>query len=272
MAIVNSDIQFFLSGGGSNPNANLSLGGQPSSFPLTGGMNSLFSNVTTEQAFAGKIDYRCFYVFNKSETDTLYESEIYFEDQGFGGSAVTIGLQKTIDLQKISVSGPVTGGGLTLLYGSLSVPALWLGSAAGFETDLQTKLRTYAPGTKVSTEPKGNNYEFAVSFEGDSANKSHPLLRVASGGNTLTGPDSPIVSISKTTDGSPINSVAPLLSLETVPPARVSFLTSDRSARIQVGTLGPGDGFPVWIRRVTNAGAEYMENDYFAFRITGRPF
>lgn len=280
MAISTSDIQFFLSGGNNNPRPNSSLGGQPSSFPLTGGMNSLFSNVTTEEAFAGKTDYRCFYVFNKSETDTLSEVEIYFEDQGFGGSTVTLGLQKATETQRISVIGPVTDGSLDLIYGSDSMRVFWMGSPAGFATDLQTKLRALnragyqlVPNVSVvPAVPVGNRYDFSVTFAGASANKSHPLLRVASGGNNLTGPDTPIVSVSKTTEGSPINSVAPTLSVETIAPARVAFSTSDSSARLGVGRLGPGEGFPVWVRRVTLAGAEYAKDDYFAFRITGKPF
>lgn len=280
MAISTSDIQFFLSGGNNNPYPNSSLGGRPSSFPLTGGMNSLFSNVTTEQAFAGKTDYRCFYVFNKSETDVLSETEMYFEDQGFGGSTVTLGLQKATEVQKISVVGPVTGGGLNLIYGSAPLEVFWMGSPAGFATDLQTKLRALdqsgyklAPDVSVvPAAPVGNRYDFSVTFAGASANKSHPLLLLASGGNNLTGPDTPIVSISKVTEGYPINSVAPTLSVETIAPARVTFSTSDRSARLSVGRLAPGEGFPVWVRRVTIAGTEYAEDDYFAFRITGRPF
>lgn len=280
MAISTSDIQFFLSGGNNNPYPNSSLGGQPSSFPLTGGMNSLFSNVATEEAFAGKTDYRCFYIFNKSETDTLNDTEIYFEDQGFGGSNVMIGLQKATETQKISILGPVTGGGLNLIYGTTPLEAFWMGSPAGFANDLQTKLRALTQGgfslvpdvVVIPSAPVGNRYDFSVTFAGASANKSHPLLVVVSGGNNLTGPDTPIVSISKVTDGSPINSVAPALSLETVAPARVTFSTSDSSARLSVGRLGPGEGFPVWIRRVTSAGTEYSENDYFAFRITGKPF
>ena len=280
MAISTSDIQFFLSGGNNNFRPNSSLGGQPSSFPITGGMNSLFGNVTTEEAFAGKTDYRCFYVFNKSETDALSEVEIYLEDQGFGGSTVTLGLQKATETQKISIVGPVTGGGLNLIYGSSPLEVFWMGSPAGFATDLQTKLRALNQAgyqllpdvSVIPAAPVGNRYDFSVVFGGVSANKSHPLLSVASGGNNLAGPDTPIVSISKVTEGSPINSLAPTLSVETIAPARVTFSTSDSSARLGVGRLGPGEGFPVWVRRITSAGTEYAENDYLVFKITGKPF
>jgi len=271
MAITTSEIQFLLSGGGNNSNPNRSLGGQPSSFPIVGNMNSLFPNITTEETSVGKTDYRCFYIFNKSDTNSLYDTEIYFDDQGFGGSDVKIGLYKSTDIQRVSIVGSVLGGGLAMLYGTTAFNAFWEGSPAGFELSLQNALRySGAPGVTVSTEPQGNGYNFRVSFAQKSDNRSQPLLRIVS--NNLSGPASPTASISKLSDGSPINSVAPLITLDTVPPSRVLFYTSDQSARIKVGDLNPGDGLPVWIKRSTEAGSEYQERDYFAFKVTGKPF
>lgn len=266
MAIKLSDIGFFLSGGSTNSSPNASLGGSPSGFILLGTMNNLFSDITSEEAQSGKTDHRCFYLFNNSEVDYLYDSEVYIETQVANGATVSIGVQKSTEVQKVSIVGPVYFGDMDMRFGSQEFNVAWGGSAGAFETNLQAGLGAIAPGVSVSTEVEGNNYKFTISFSGDSDNKSHPLLEVVRNG--LLAPDNPIVSISRIAGGSPINSVAPLLSVSSVPPARVSFQDSP----IAIGDLGPGDGLPVWVRRITPSGTDYIKNDGFTFGVSGRPF
>lgn len=266
MAIQLSDIGFFLSGGSTNSNPSASLGGSPSGSVLQGSMNNLFSDIASEDATNGKTDYRCFYVFNKSEVDHLYDAEIYLESQVANGATVSIGVQTSTEVQRISIVGPVYFGGLDMRYGSQDFTVAWGGSAGAFETNLQAGLGGIAPGVSVATEVQGNNYKFTISFLGGSDKRSHPLLEVMNNG--LLAPDTPIVSVARVAEGSPINSVAPLLSVSSVPPARVSF----QGSTIAVGDLGPGDGLPVWVKRVTPAGTDYIKNDGFTFGIFGRPF
>lgn len=270
MAISLSDIEFFLSGGPTNSNPNNSLGGQPSSFLVLGSMNNLFSDISTEEADSGKTDYRCVYVFNESETDSLYETKVYFGEEGSGGSSVMLGTYTATEIQKVGIIGPVSSGSVEFRYDSTNFTVNWGASAGQFETNLQAALNGVAPGTSVSTSVQGNSYYFTVSFLGESDNRSHPLLVMVNNG--LLAPDTPIVSISRVAEGSPINSVAPLISVETVPPTKVVFQNADESSKLIVGTLGPGDGVPIWIKRITPAGTDYMEKDYFKFKITGRPF
>jgi hypothetical protein len=92
MPIKDTDITFVLSGGSSNANPYLSLGGDPSGYPISGTLNNLFDNVTMEEATAGDMDYRCIYVFNDHTTDALYETRIYLENQVSGGSTIEIGV------------------------------------------------------------------------------------------------------------------------------------------------------------------------------------
>lgn len=270
MAISLSDIEFFLSGGSTNSNPNNSIGGAPSGFLVLGSANNLFSDISSENATAGRTDYRCFYVSNGSATETLYDAEIYFKEQSPGGSTVSMGVQNSTEIQKISIVGPVYFGDLTLRYDSSEFAAAWGGSAGVFETNLQTGLSAITEGVSVSTLVQGNNFYFTISFLEDSDNRSHPLLEVVANG--LLAPDTPIVSISRIAAGAPINSVASLLSVETVAPARVSFYSSDENSRLSIGTLKPGDKVPVWIKRTTPASTDYMEVDYFKFQISGRPF
>ena len=67
MAVVSGDIVYFMSGGSGNSNPNNSIGGDPSSSPISGLVNNLFDNISPEETTAGKTDYRCFYIFNSYE-------------------------------------------------------------------------------------------------------------------------------------------------------------------------------------------------------------
>lgn len=270
MAINLSDIEFFLSGGSTNSDPNKSLGGAPSGFLVLGSANNLFSDLSSDEAVAGKTDYRCFYICNGSTYNKLYDAEIYFEDQGVGGSAVALGIANSTEIQTMTILGPVYFGSLTLNYGSSELIALWGTSAAEFKTSLQSQLASIVPGVVVETTTQGNKYSFKILFQGESDNRSHPLLEVVNNG--LLAPDTPIVSISKTTAGGPINSIAPAISVDIVPPSKVSFYETSESSKLSLGTLKPGDKVPVWIKRVTLAGADYLERDYFKFAIIGRPF
>lgn len=92
MTIGSNDISFFLSGGTSNSNPNLSLGGSASNTPVLGTVNSLFADLSSEEAANGKVDYRCFYVYNESSTEYLYNATAHIETQTSGGSTVKIGV------------------------------------------------------------------------------------------------------------------------------------------------------------------------------------
>lgn len=267
MAIKPSDIEFFLSGGPTNSNPNNSIGGLPSSFPLLGSANNLFPDISSEIASSGKTDYRCFYISNESASDSLIDAEVYFEEQGPGGSVVEMGLDKSTEIQKLNIIGIVLFGSLTIRYESTQLVVPWGSSAGQFETNLQNQISSVSPGAIVSTSILGNSYNFTISF---SDNRSHSLLELLDNG--LVGSDQPIVSFSRVASGSPVNSVAPTLSVDTVPPVRVLFSSPTKGSKLELGTLRPGDKVPVWIRRLTFPNTNYMESDYFRFKIIGRPF
>jgi len=270
MAISLSDIEFFLSGGSTNSNPNNSIGGAPSGFLVLGSANNLFSDISSENATAGRTDYRCFYVSNGSSTETLYDAEVYFEEQSAGGSTVYLGVRNSTEIQKISMIGPVYFGSLTLRYNTIQFSVAWGTSPAEFKTNLQFQLSLIAPGVTIESSTEGNNHYFIIEFSGASDNRSHPLLSVVS--NDLLAPDTPIVTISRISDGSPINSLAPQLSVDTVSPAMVSFYESDENSKLYIGSLKPSDKVPIWIKRITPSSTDYLETDYFRFSISGRPF
>ena len=69
MAVLNTDIKFYLSGGAANSNPALSLGGIISSVEVNPA--TLWDNVSSAEAAAGDTEYRCIYVKNTSGADTL---------------------------------------------------------------------------------------------------------------------------------------------------------------------------------------------------------
>ena len=76
MAIVASDIKFYLSGGASNADPLLSLGGAISS---TQAGSNIFANVSSGDAASGRTYYRCIYVKNTHGSLTLESAKVWFQ-------------------------------------------------------------------------------------------------------------------------------------------------------------------------------------------------
>lgn len=76
MPIVSSDIHYRLSGGASNTDPNASLGGAKSS---TQAGSNLYDNVSSAEAAAGDIEYRCFYIHNNHGSLTMLDSKIWIQ-------------------------------------------------------------------------------------------------------------------------------------------------------------------------------------------------
>ena len=100
-----SDIIFVLSNGSyppTNSDPNKSLGNTPSSVSVGTNLENLFENITTDDASAGRIDYRCFYVFNDSATDDLPSTSIYFDEQLNSPIQLTMGINIINDVQTLN--------------------------------------------------------------------------------------------------------------------------------------------------------------------------
>lgn len=90
MPIVASDIKYRLSGGGSNTDQNLSLGGVISS---TDASASIFDNVGSAEAAAGDTEYRCVYVKNNHGSLTLTAPKVWIQaNTPSGDTSVEISL------------------------------------------------------------------------------------------------------------------------------------------------------------------------------------
>ncbi len=74
MPILATDIQYRLSGGAANADANTSLGGAKSSAAVP---TQHFDDVSSAESAAGDIEYRCFYVHNAHASLTLLNARIF---------------------------------------------------------------------------------------------------------------------------------------------------------------------------------------------------
>lgn len=263
MTISASQIQFFLSGGSNNSLAQESIGGKISSFSLAGELNNLFPNITTEQAQNGKIDYRCFYIKNTSESDSIYNLELSISEQGSSGSNVRFGTEKNNEIQKIEIYGNVTFGTASFNYNNNFFNANW----ESFSEDILNGFSGSGASVQVLDSTSSDVRTITIKFEGDSSNRNHPLLKLTN--NSLE--NSPTISIVKSKDmaGRPINYEPDKLPVDYQSPVGVVF--EDDSKKIILENLKPNDFIPVWIKRETVAGTEF-QTDYFKFKISGRPF
>lgn len=74
MAVVAADLKLYLSGGGSNADPDLALGGAISS---TQAGTDLFDAVASGEASAGDTEYRAVFLKNTNATDTWYAGKIW---------------------------------------------------------------------------------------------------------------------------------------------------------------------------------------------------
>jgi len=264
-----SDMLFLLSGGASNSNPSLSLGGAPSSTRVAGNANSLFTDITGDDATAGLTDYRCFYVKNNSSSESLYDASLNIQAQTTGGASLALGVNKTTEVQAIDVEISASSGSVDFKLDDVEFSASWGGSASSFASNLASSMHAAGLyGSSVFLSTSASKYRFIISFLGSLNNRSHPLIELVNNG--LSG--SPSVSVSRLVAGSPINSVAPTLATPSVAPAGVAFSETSSSSKILVGTLGPGDSMPVWVRRATPANTGFKEFDGATIRLSGNPF
>lgn len=268
--ITASDIVFVLSGGSANSNPNQSLGGNPSSHQITGSINNLFDDISPEEALAGREEHRCFYIFNNSEDYTLYELELYIESSTEGGSSIDIGVRVADEVQKITIENVASGGTITFAYEEETAVVNYDADGDVWATNVETALLTFTAFHDISVEfgETVDDFIFFVTFQGVDTERAFSLITVDD--NSLTG--DPTVTITRTTTGSPINSIPSALGTETTPPAGVDFVDASEEEPLILNDLGPGEGVPIWVRRTTPAESDPLPDDGFTLRLKGKPF
>lgn len=81
MAVIASELKFYLSGGAANTDPELSVGGVISNSEVVSTVNGLFTSVSAAQAASGLIDYRCIYLRNTNLVDTVDAMKIWIQAQ-----------------------------------------------------------------------------------------------------------------------------------------------------------------------------------------------
>lgn len=90
MAIASTEIQLRLSGGASNTSPAASLGGARSSTQVG---TDLFDNLDGTESAAGRVDYRCGYVFNANTSLTFQGAKMWISaDTAAPGTKIEIGI------------------------------------------------------------------------------------------------------------------------------------------------------------------------------------
>jgi hypothetical protein len=122
MPIINTDIQYRLSGGAANADPNASLGGAKSS---NSAGSAIFDDVASADSAAGDTEYRCIYVHNNHGSLTMQSSKIWIQantpsatttiaialgGEGLNGTAETVANENTAPAGESFSSTPVDEG------------------------------------------------------------------------------------------------------------------------------------------------------------------
>ncbi len=114
MPIVSTDIKIRLSGGASNTNVNLALGGIKSTTEVVDNtLNNLFDDVSGTESNAGDTNYRAVYVHNGHGSLTMQNTRIYISsnttsaDDTFDIALAGEGLNATAETVANEATAPV---------------------------------------------------------------------------------------------------------------------------------------------------------------------
>lgn len=269
MPLINSDITFTFSGGSSNFNPDLSLGGEPSVQPIIG--KRLFDDISDSETLSGVIDYRCIYINNENAVSSLYEASVFPVYTIESEVVVQLGFSFANERQNLTITNvsSITGGSVTLTYSDVNnhdATFNWDADLSTWSINLQTSLREISnlEDIVVSSSLSGNDVVFEIDFLGVASNRYHEILALKSGGNNLVSSGTNTIGVVKTVDGGPINRVADVIDFETTTPNNVVFATTSA-----IGTIRPLDSVPIWIKRIVPANITAVENDGFTLRIKG---
>ncbi len=273
MTINATDFSLVLSGGSSNSDVNLSLGGSPSNKPVNNNaLNNLFDNVSGNESDEGLVDYRCLYLFNDGNVP-VYNVQLWVENYN-SGTNMQIGFVNRNEIQRITISSDVSGGNLNLILSNTLVSIPYNTDIGQFATAIQTAIRDiggYSSAT-VSSSLSTNLYLiFDITFSDIDGSRTIDLIQIDNG-NVAGGLTPSQVSVTNTSlvSGAPINIISGSIENETTPPGGVTFFPSTSIEPAMIPKLNPSDGFPFWIKRTILPDSIAAENDGFKLRIAAQ--
>lgn len=244
----------------------------PSSYPVSGALNNLFSNVTETTAISGTTDYRCLYIFNNNSLYTVYNLQVYTTELENTISTIEIGINSSSEIQKITINGTVTGGSFQVSYKPPNQDTVeyrtvdYNADPATWAINLKNQLLTIPTIDEINVSISGTFVSriFNIEFSSVTDKRSHDLFGINTSGLTgtsITG------SASKIKPGGPINSIPTLLDASTTVPYDVTFYETNNLTNLFIGNLYPEEGFPLWIKRTVPENAESIAGDGFNLKI-----
>ncbi len=267
--MIASDIKFYHSGGGGNCSSSADLGGARSTCELTG----LFGDLTAKQSRIGKTDYRCFYIKNTHSTETLRNSIVYIASERKSGSYIDLGVPVQTEVQKIQISGTKPPNendymDITLPGYVTNMRVIYHPNQSLWRGRMQTEFRSVDGLNGVRVSVAGSigfptDLVFTITFAGEGINHELQAMTIA---ETLDGCTA---TVSTTTNGKPVNTTATTIANDTTAPAGVDFEYPLLGSPIKLGSLKPGDEFPVWVRRTTPAKTLAKITDNFQIEVDG---
>lgn len=165
MAISASDIHMLLSGGASNSDPALSLGGAVSSVAITDNvLHNLWDRVTAAEASAGDTEYRAFYIKNTS-AETWMNVKLWIETNTPADDSIEIGIESSNGSPKQSIASEGEApSGISFSAPSSKATGLSLGNIAAGEVRM-IWMRRIVPAACASY----SNNSYTLSMEGDAA-------------------------------------------------------------------------------------------------------
>lgn len=167
MPIIDTDIKLHLSGGSSNTDVNLSLGGVRSTTEVvTATTHNLFDKVSSTEATSGTTEYRCVYARNTHGSLTLDTARVFIATQTPSadttveiavGSAAINGTEQTVGTETTAPTG------VTFSAPSTYATGLALGNLATNEHKAIWIKRIVSPGAAAF------NDSFILRVQGDTA-------------------------------------------------------------------------------------------------------
>lgn len=164
MPIVSTDIKYRLSGGASNADPTLSLGGVKSSEDVPSGQ---FDAVSAAEGAAGDVEYRAFYVHNAHATLALENAVAWIQSQSLGASqalALALGSSAVNGTEQSVANENTAPTGVTWVTNATTkANGIALGNIPAGQSRAVWIRRTVTAGAPASN----NNYTLRV--EGDTA-------------------------------------------------------------------------------------------------------
>lgn len=93
MPLITGDFVARLSGGAGNASGNASLGGAKSANAASSSVDQLFDQVSSVEAVAGDVEYRCIYLHNANATSAMLSAVVWISaNTPLAGSTLAIGV------------------------------------------------------------------------------------------------------------------------------------------------------------------------------------